>query len=52
MLRPALLPEVPTVRTAICEAAAAGAVRAITARFCTEAGGVATRPPRALAAPV
>ncbi len=39
------------VRTGMCEAAAAGAVRAITERFITEEGGVETRP-RAFAAPV
>ena len=33
-----------TVRTAVREAPAAGAVRAITVRFCTEAEGVDTRP--------
>jgi len=41
----------PTVRTGMWEAPAAGAVRAITARFCTDVGGTTTRP-RALAAPV
>jgi hypothetical protein len=35
---------VSIVRTGICDAAAAGAVRAITERFMTELGGVATRP--------
>jgi hypothetical protein len=35
----------------MCEAAAAGAVRAITERFVTDDGGVETRP-RPLAAPV
>jgi len=35
----------------MCDAAAAGAVRAITDRFITELGGVATRP-RAFAVPV
>ena len=39
------------VRTGMCEAADAGAVRAITDRFITRDGGVDTRP-RALAAPV
>jgi len=39
------------VRTGMCEAAAAGAVRATTERFATDAGGVETRP-RAFAAPV
>jgi hypothetical protein len=39
------------VRTGMCEAAAAGAVRAMTERFITEEGGVETRP-RAFAAPV
>jgi hypothetical protein len=33
------------VRTGMCEAAAAGAVRAITGRFCTVVGGLATRAP-------
>jgi hypothetical protein len=49
--RPADKPRVSMVRTGMCEAAAAGAVRAITERFMTLAGGVETRP-RALAAPV
>jgi hypothetical protein len=40
-----------TVCTGMCEAAAAGAVRAITARFCTDEGGVETWA-RAFAAPV
>jgi hypothetical protein len=39
------------VRTGICEAAAAGAVRAITERFATDDGGVATWE-RAFAVPV
>jgi len=39
------------VRTGVCEAAAAGAVRAITERFITDDGGVDTRP-RPFAAPV
>jgi hypothetical protein len=39
------------VRTGMCEAAGAGAVRAITDRFVTDDGGVDTRP-RAFAAPV
>jgi hypothetical protein len=39
------------VLTGTCEAAALGAVRATTARFTTDEGGVATRP-RAFAAPV
>lgn len=49
--RPAESVRVSIVRTGMCEAAAPGAVRAITERLVTEAGGVATRP-RALAAPV
>jgi len=50
-VRPADKPCVFIVRTGMCEAAAAGAVRAITERFITDDGGVETRP-RALAAPV
>lgn len=50
-LRPADKPCVFIVRTGMCEAAAAGAVRATTERFATDAGGVETRP-RAFAAPV
>src|SRR5712692_7404543 len=50
-VRPADKPWVFIVRTGMCEAAAAGAVRAMTDRFITEEGGVETRP-RALAAPV
>jgi len=50
-VRPAESPRVSIVRTGICEAAAAGAVRATTERFVTEAGGVDTRP-RAFAEPV
>jgi hypothetical protein len=42
---------VSIVRTGICEAAAAGAVRAITERFATDDGGVATCD-RAFAVPV
>jgi hypothetical protein len=49
--RPAESPRLSIVRTGICEAAAAGAVRATTERFVTEAGGVDTRP-RAFAEPV
>jgi len=49
--RPAESPRVSIVRTGMCEAAAPGAVRAITDRFVTEAGGAATRP-RPFAAPV
>ena len=49
--RPADKPRVSMVRTGMCEAAAAGAVRAITERFVILAGGVETRP-RVLAAPV
>src|SRR5216684_1067302 len=41
-MRPAVRPRGFTVRTGTCEAACAGAVRATTARFWTEAGGVAT----------
>ena len=51
LTRPAASPRVSIVRTGMCEAAAAGAVRAITERFITLAGGVDTRPP-AFAAPV
>jgi hypothetical protein len=51
LTRPADNPRVSIVRTGMCEAAAAGAVRAITDRFITEDGGVETRP-RAFAAPV
>jgi hypothetical protein len=40
--RPALIAPLFIVFTGICEAAEAGAVRAITARFCTEAEGRAT----------
>jgi hypothetical protein len=50
-LRPADNPCVFIVRTGMCEAAAAGAVRATTERFATDDGGVDTRP-RAFAAPV
>src|SRR5712664_491292 len=49
--RPADKPCEFIVRTGVCEAAAAGAVRATTARFDTEEGGVETLP-RAFAAPV
>lgn len=45
-VRPADKPVALMVCTGICEAAAAGAVRAITERFCIEEGGVETRPPR------
>jgi hypothetical protein len=48
---PADSPRVSIVRTGMCEAAAPGAVRAITGRFATDAGGIDTRP-RAFAAPV
>src|ERR1700716_3530264 len=48
--RPGVSARVFTVRTGVCEAAAAGAVRATTRRFCTVEGGVATRAP-VLAAP-
>jgi hypothetical protein len=48
---PAVKPCVFIVRTGMCEAAAAGAVRATTERFATDVGGVETRP-RAFAAPV
>jgi hypothetical protein len=41
-VRPADNPVVFMVWTGMCEAAAAGAVRAITERFCTEDGGVDT----------
>lgn len=41
---PGLRVELFMVRTGRCEADAAGAVRAITLRFCTPAEGVATRP--------
>jgi hypothetical protein len=41
---PADSPRVSIVRTGMCEAAAPGAVRAITGRFATDAGGVDTRP--------
>ena len=40
--RPDESPVVVMVRTGVCEAAAPGVVRAITERFCTDAGGVAT----------
>ena len=50
-MRPTDKPRVFIVRTGMCEAAAAGAVRAITERFITDDGGVDTRP-RAFAAPV
>jgi hypothetical protein len=49
--RPADKPRVSIVRTGMCEAAAPGAVRAMTERFVTEDGGVETRP-RLFAAPV
>src|SRR5260370_26468239 len=49
--RPADKPCEFIVRTGVCEAAAAGAVRATTERFATDEGGVATRP-WAFAAPV
>jgi hypothetical protein len=49
--RPVDSPRVSIVRTGMCEAAAPGAVRAITERFITEAGGIETRP-RLFAAPV
>lgn len=49
--RPAESARVSIVRTGMCDAAAAGAVRATTERLDTDAGGVATRP-RAFAAPV
>lgn len=49
--RPADRPRVFIVRTGMCEAPAAGAVRAMTERFITDEGGVETRP-RAFAAPV
>lgn len=48
---PADSPRVSIVRTGMCEAAAPGAVRAITGRLATDAGGIDTRP-RAFAAPV
>jgi hypothetical protein len=51
LLLPRLADCVFMVRTGMWEAPVAGAVRAITARFVTEDGGVDTRP-RALAAPV
>jgi hypothetical protein len=50
-MRPADSPVVLMVRTGMCEAAAAGAVRAITERFCIEDGGVEIWP-RALTAPM
>jgi hypothetical protein len=49
--RPAVSPRESIVLTGACDAAAPGAVRATTARFATDDGGVATRP-RAFAAPV
>jgi hypothetical protein len=49
--RPAVKERVSIVRTGMCEAAAPGAVRAITERFATDAGGVETRP-RAFTVPV
>src|SRR4030088_2451235 len=49
--RPADMPCVFIVRRGICEAAAAGAVRAMTERSSTDEGGVETWP-RAFAAPV
>ena len=48
--RPGVTARVLIVRTGMCEAAAAGAVRAITWRFCTAVDGLATRAP-VLAAP-
>jgi hypothetical protein len=51
--RPADNARVSMVRTEMCEAAAPGAVRAITERFITDDGGVETRPRAfAFAAPV
>jgi len=41
---PADSPRVSIVRTGMCEAAAPGAVRAITGRLATDAGGIDTRP--------
>jgi hypothetical protein len=49
--RPADSPRESIVLTGMCEAAAPGDVRATTARFIAEDGGVATRP-REFAAPV
>src|SRR5258708_33184556 len=40
-MRPEVRPLLLTVRTCDCDALCAGAVRAITVRFCTAAGGVA-----------
>jgi hypothetical protein len=51
LTRPADNPRVSMVRTGMWEAAAPGAVRAITERFVTEEGGLRI-PPRAFAAPV